>query len=79
MWTVYWSRSRLDDERSWESDTGISTETKALAVSKTMLAKGWVVYAIFRKRASIWNEARITERLGRPSFVPADPLLESQQ
>ena len=68
MWTVYWSRNRLDDERLWKSDTGISTETKAVAVTKAMLLKGWIVYAIVQKGRSVWSEARISERLGKPSI-----------
>lgn len=67
MWTVYWSRDRLDDEQSWEADSGISSEPKALGIARAMLLKGWIVHAIFRNRNSVWNEARISERCGKPN------------
>ena len=73
MYTVYWNRRRLDDENLWESDTGISSEPKALGVTRAMLMKGWVVYAIFRNGKPAWDEARIAERCGKPAFM-APPL-----
>ena len=79
MWTVYWSRERLADEKLWQADTGVSTEPKALGIARAMLLKGWSVHAIHRNRKAVWNQARIAERCGKPNplfrYATADVLV----
>ena len=66
MWTVHWNRQRQPDQKSWQADGNISSEAKALRVTKAMLRNGWVVYTISRNGQKVWNEAQIAERCGKP-------------